>query len=48
MGYSPRFTVAIDSLLKPMFRYGCADTVTGLAFGQVHDILNFLKSNSDV
>lgn len=28
--------------------YGCADTVTGLAFGHVDDILDFLKSNSDV
>ena len=28
--------------------YGCADTVTGLAFGHVADILDFLKSNSDV
>jgi beta-1,4-mannooligosaccharide/beta-1,4-mannosyl-N-acetylglucosamine phosphorylase len=28
--------------------YGCADTVTGLAFGYVDDILDFLKSNSDV
>jgi beta-1,4-mannooligosaccharide/beta-1,4-mannosyl-N-acetylglucosamine phosphorylase len=28
--------------------YGCADTVTGLVFGQVDEILDFLKSNSDV
>jgi beta-1,4-mannooligosaccharide/beta-1,4-mannosyl-N-acetylglucosamine phosphorylase len=28
--------------------YGCADTVTGLAFGYVDDILDFLKSNSEV
>lgn len=28
--------------------YGCADTVTSLAFGYVGDILDFLKSNSDV
>jgi beta-1,4-mannooligosaccharide/beta-1,4-mannosyl-N-acetylglucosamine phosphorylase len=27
--------------------YGCADTVTGLAFGYVHEVLDFLKSNSE-
>ncbi len=28
--------------------YGCADTVTSLAFGQVDEIIDFLKANSDV
>ncbi|MFN8481975.1 MAG: glycoside hydrolase family 130 protein [Anaerolineae bacterium] len=28
--------------------YGCADTVTGLAFGQVDEILDYVKANSDV
>ena len=26
--------------------YGCADTVTGLAYGQVDEVLDFLKANS--
>lgn len=28
--------------------YGAADTVTGLAFGQVDEIIDFIKQNSDV
>ncbi len=28
--------------------YGAADTVTGMAFGYVDEILDFLKANSDV
>jgi beta-1,4-mannooligosaccharide/beta-1,4-mannosyl-N-acetylglucosamine phosphorylase len=28
--------------------YGCADTVTGLAFCQVDEVLDFLKSNSEL
>ncbi len=28
--------------------YGCADTVTGLAFGQVDEIIAFLKANSEL
>jgi beta-1,4-mannooligosaccharide/beta-1,4-mannosyl-N-acetylglucosamine phosphorylase len=28
--------------------YGCADTVTGLAFGYVHEIMDYLKSNSEL
>jgi len=27
--------------------YGCADTVTGLAFGYVDEILDYLKENSE-
>jgi beta-1,4-mannooligosaccharide/beta-1,4-mannosyl-N-acetylglucosamine phosphorylase len=27
--------------------YGCADTVTGLAFGYVHEILDYLRENSE-
>ncbi len=30
------------------FYYGCADTVTGLAFAQVDELLDFVKSNSEV
>ena len=26
--------------------YGCADTVTGLAFGNIHEIIDFVKLNS--
>ena len=25
--------------------YGCADTVTGLAFGYIDDIINYIKKN---
>jgi len=28
--------------------YGCADTVTGLVFGYVDEIVDFVKSNSEV
>jgi beta-1,4-mannooligosaccharide/beta-1,4-mannosyl-N-acetylglucosamine phosphorylase len=28
--------------------YGAADTVTGLAFGRVDEVIDFLKHNSDV
>ena len=28
--------------------YGCADTVTGLAFAYIHDIIDFVKTNSAV
>jgi beta-1,4-mannooligosaccharide/beta-1,4-mannosyl-N-acetylglucosamine phosphorylase len=28
--------------------YGCADTVTGLAFCQVDEVLDFLKRNSEI
>jgi beta-1,4-mannooligosaccharide/beta-1,4-mannosyl-N-acetylglucosamine phosphorylase len=28
--------------------YGCADTVTGLTFGYLHEILDFLRQNTDV
>jgi beta-1,4-mannooligosaccharide/beta-1,4-mannosyl-N-acetylglucosamine phosphorylase len=27
--------------------YGAADTVTGLAFGYVDDIIDFIKANAD-
>ncbi len=30
------------------FYYGCADTVTGLAFAQVDELIDFVKRNSDV
>jgi beta-1,4-mannooligosaccharide/beta-1,4-mannosyl-N-acetylglucosamine phosphorylase len=30
------------------FYYGCADTVTGLAFARVDELLDFVKKNSDV
>ncbi|ABX03539.1 MAG TPA: glycosidase [Herpetosiphon sp.] len=28
--------------------YGCADTVTGIAFAQVDEVLSFLKANSEI
>jgi beta-1,4-mannooligosaccharide/beta-1,4-mannosyl-N-acetylglucosamine phosphorylase len=28
--------------------YGCADTVTGLCFAQVDELIEFIKSNSRV
>ena len=29
-----------------LFYYGCADTVTGLAFGYIPEIIEFTKKNS--
>ena len=28
--------------------YGCADTVTGIAFAEVDELVNYIKSNSQV
>ena len=38
----------IETLSFIAIYYGCADTVTGLAFGYISEIIEFTKKNSIV
>ena len=35
----------VDSLHHPIHQYGCADTVTGIAFTTVDELLSYLKEH---
>ena len=51
MGDGPNVVLPCAALHDPETKriaiyYGCADTVTGLAFGYIDEILDFTKKNS--
>ena len=52
VGDVPNVTFPCAALTAPDGRlalyYGCADTVTGLAFGRLDEILDYVKANSEV